>query len=181
MATQTNITVNDLSRMVDAGVLPEDARVELVDGEVRQMAPIGSRHGGTVNRLNIKLRELGNRFVVGIQNPIDLDLRTQLHPDVSICKPRDDVYFDSNPTPSDTLLVIEVADSSSGHDRSEKIPRYAQADIPEAWIVDVDRQVIEQYLAPDGIRYAAEKTFHRGDILTSQAVEGLQVRVEEIV
>ena len=116
-----SFTVDEFAKMGEAGIFTEDDRVELIDGEIREMAPIGSLHAGVVNRLNARLAELlGRSAIVGVQNPLELDLHNEPQPDISILASRDDYYTAGHPKPGDTLLVIEVADSSIAYDLHEK-------------------------------------------------------------
>ena len=163
-------SVDDYEKMVISGILDEDERIELIDGEVRCMSPIGSFHYSVVNLLNRHLVPMvGDAGIVSIQNPIQLDDYTQPQPDIAIFRWREDYYHYAKPTPRDILLVIEVSDSSLNYDRNEKLPRYAQAEIPEVWIVDLDedRKVIEQYSSPVDGRYAEQKTLATSESIIS--------------
>jgi Uma2 family endonuclease len=131
-----NFTVGEYHRMGEAGVFHEDDRVELIDGQVVEMTPIGPRHAGCVNRLNGLLSRLGGGDVtLSIQNPVLLGERGEPQPDVTVLRHRADGYATRHPEPADILLVIEVADTSVEYDRSIKIPLYARAGVPEAWLV----------------------------------------------
>lgn len=148
-STRYSFTIRDYARMRSAGILAEDDRVELLDGEVRQMSPIGPFHAALVNRLTaILTRLLGDTAIVSIQNPIQLNDYSEPQPDVVIMHPRDDYYAHAHPRPDDILVVIEIADSSIDYDRDEKMPRYAEAGISEAWLIDVANQQIEHYTQP---------------------------------
>src|SRR5918997_6720202 len=112
-----HFTVDDFYRMLEAGILTEDDRVELIDGEIIEMSPIGSRHASCVMRLNAVLtKRLGDTAIVNVQNPLRLSTRSEPLPDCSLLKPREDFYSRAHPTPDDVLLVVEVADSSIGYD-----------------------------------------------------------------
>jgi Uma2 family endonuclease len=142
-------TVYDYARMRETGILTEDDRVELLDGEIYVMSPIGPFHVGLVNKLNKLLTiQVGDAGIISIQNPIRLDDYSEPQPDIAILSPRDDYYTQALATPDDVLLVIEIADSSLDYDRDEKLPRYARSHIGEVWIIDVNRAVIEQYTQP---------------------------------
>ena len=131
-----SFTVDEFAKMGEAGIFTEDDLVELIDGEIRERAPIGSLHAGVVNRLNARLVELlGHSAIVGVQNPLQLDLHNEPQPDIAILAPRDDYYTTGHPEPGDTLLVIEVSDSSLAYDLHEKGPRYARSMIRELWVV----------------------------------------------
>src|SRR5579863_6654097 len=133
--TRWAISVADYHRIAEAGILGEDDRVELIDGEVRVMSPIGNPHAATVNRYNALLSTLvGKDAIVSVQNPIQLNDMSEPQPDVVLLRFRDDFYADKTPTPADVLLIIEVSDTTLAYDRLEKLPRYALAGIPEVWL-----------------------------------------------
>jgi Uma2 family endonuclease len=142
-------TVEDYARMRETGILTEDDRVELLDGEIYLMSPIGPVHVALVNKLNRILgQQIGEQGIISIQNPIRLSALGEPQPDIAILAPRDDFYTSALPTPDDVLLVIEVADTTLMYDREQKLPRYAQAHISEVWIIDTSAQIIEQYTHP---------------------------------
>ena len=128
----------------------EDDRVELVDGEIVDMAPIGSYHAFSVDALtHIFVRAVPEGIRVRVQGPLQMDESTMFQPDLTILRPREDNYVESNPTPKDTLLVIEVSDSTIAYDRNVKIPKYAQAGVPEVWQVNLPYGFIDKYVDPD--------------------------------
>ena len=137
--TRYRFTVKEYHRMGEAGILPEDTRIELIAGDIVVREPIGSYHAGTVNRLNrLWTSNLGERAVVQVQNPVELtEEDSEVQPDVTLLRPRADFYTRGHPTPADVLLLIEVADSSLARDRRVKMPLYARAGIREAWLVDL--------------------------------------------
>ena len=156
-------TVDEFARMGEAGIFAEDDRVELIDGEILEMTPIGPPHAWFVDRLNeLIVTRLAGRAHVRIQNPVRLGRHTEPQPDLVVAR-RSDAYADRHPEPGDILLVIEVADSSLRYDRLEKVPRYGKAGIPEAWLVDVEARTVTVYTGsgPDG--YARQQVRRRGD------------------
>lgn len=174
-------TVADFARMVEAGILAEDDRVELIDGEVRAMSPIGPRHVAIVNRLNALIsRQVADSAIVSVQNPLQLTDYTEPQPDIAVLRPRADFYASALPLPADVLLVVEVAETSLEYDREEKLPRYAQACIPEVWLIEVERQTVTQYTQPDGTRYGSEQPLERGQSIVAHAVSHLQLSVASI-
>ena len=176
-----SFTVDEFAKMGEVGIFTEDDRVELIDGEVRKMAAIGPLHAGIVDRLMLTLVELLKRSAfVRVQNPLLLDLHNEPQPDISILKPRDDHYTTSLPEPGDTLLVIEVADSTLAYDLHEKAPRYAKSMIPELWVVDLEAKVVRVFTQPGPSGYASEREMGRGSTIASESVEGLRVEVDEI-
>ena len=176
-----SFTVDEFAKMGEAGIFTEDDRVELIDGEIREMTPIGPLHATIVNRLNVTLVELLKRSaILQVQNPVRLDLHNEPQPDFSIIKERGDYYKTSLPGPGDTLLVIEVADSTLTYDIHEKTPRYARSIIPEVWIVDVEAEVVRVFTQPGPSGYANEREMPRGSTIASASVEGLHVEVNDI-
>lgn len=143
------LTVADYYRMAEAGILAPDARVELINGEIIDMAPIGTRHSSTVDKLNGVLSSvLAGHAIVRIQNPVRLDNLSEPEPDVALLRPRTDFYRHAHPMPADVLLVIEIADTSLAYDRYVKIPLYAASGIREAWIVDLAGRRIHLFREP---------------------------------
>jgi len=175
-------TVDEFHRMREAGILGEDDRVELVAGEVVEMAPIGSRHAACVNRLVSLLgRAPSGAFILSVQNPLRLHARTELQPDVALLRPRDDFYASALPAPQDVLVVIEVADTSADADRALKIPLYAKAGVPEAWIVDLPGQTVEAHRDPVGGAYRHTRTFRPGSPAIPVPAAGLSLPPDDIL
>ncbi|WP_025321175.1 Uma2 family endonuclease [Deferrisoma camini] len=157
-------TVDEFHRMAEAGILGEDDRVELIEGELIEMTPIGSRHAACVKRiLHTLAPHSGNPWLLSVQDPIALDPRTELQPDIALLKPRPDYYASAHPRPRDVVLIIEVADTSAAADREVKLPLYAKAGIPEVWLVDLPGGVIEVYRDPGETAYRTAQTLHPGD------------------
>src|SRR6266498_3300178 len=159
-------TVDDYHRLAELGILGEDDRVELLDGQIVEMTPIGPDHAGCVDALNRLLSRLvGDTGIVRVQNPLVLSSEWEPQPDLVVLRPRADGYRKAHPGPEDVLLVIEVADTSLESDREVKLPRYAVAGIPEVWLVALANDRIEVYRqpAPDG--YREVRTLSRGDWL----------------
>jgi Uma2 family endonuclease len=174
-------TVADYTRMREAGILSEDDRVELIDGEVRVMSPIGPVHAAIVKRLNTILsRLLPNTAILSVQDPIQLHDYSEPQPDLAILQYRDDFYAQAHPVADDVLLVIEVSDTTVEYDRDEKLPRYAQANIAEAWLIDVNNFTVEQYVQPRNGKYLVKTIVERGDTIAAQSVAALQIDVDRI-
>ena len=174
-------TVDDFARMGQAGILTADDRVELIDGEVRTMNPIGPPHAWIVNRLVRSLiTRLGDNAYVSSQNPIRLGRHTEPQPDVVVARQPGSAYLARHPEAADVLLVIEVADSSLLYDRLEKAPRYARAGIPEMWIVDVGARTVTVYTGPGPDGYSSERVVSAGETVTSTGVAGLRLPVDEM-
>lgn len=175
-------TVDDYHRMRETGILTEDDRVELIDGEVRIMSPVGPFHAAVVKRLNTLLVKMTtDRTIISVQDPIQLNDHSEPEPDIAVLRIHPDYYAHHHPTPQDILFVIEVSDTSRDYDRGEKIPRYAEAGILEAWLVDVEREVVEQYMYPEHDQYTVKQTFRRGETITSVALPAITLHVDHIL
>ena len=159
-------TVADYHRMTEANLFHENPRVELIQGQIIDMAAIGSPNFGMVNRLNRLLVPLvGARGLVSVQNPVRLNPRSEPQPGIAILKPRTDDYETGAPGPSDVLLLIEVADTSLDFDRTVKAPLYAQSGIAEYWIVNLPDRIVEVHREPAGARYAQVRRAGPGETL----------------
>jgi Uma2 family endonuclease len=175
-------TVDDFARMGEAGIFTEDDRVELIDGEIRDMTPIGQPHAWIVNRLTRRLvLRLADRAYVSVQNPLRLDGHSEPLPDLVVARGGEDDYADRHLEAGDVLLVVEVADSSLRYDLAEKMPRYARSGIPEAWLVDVAGGAVTVSTGPGPDGYVDRRVFRRGEEIASTAIAGLRVTVDEVV
>jgi Uma2 family endonuclease len=147
-------TVDEYHRMAEAGVFRPDERVELIDGEIVEMSPIGRRHANCVNNLNrLLVTRLGERAIVSPQNPVQISVRSEPQPDLAVLRRREVSYKDEDTTADDVLLLIEVADTSITYDRTVKLRLYATVGIPEYWVVDAAAEEIEVYRSPESGRY----------------------------
>lgn len=153
------ITVQEYHRMAEVGLLAPDARVELIEGEIIDMAPIGDPHRGTVLLLDELLHEaVGKRAVVLCQSSIRLGEHSEPEPDLAILRRRTDFYRGKTPIGADTLLVIEVSDSTWPHGRHAKVPLYARHGVPEVWIIDLPHSTLHFFRQPSGKSYADESS-----------------------
>ena len=152
-------TVADFHRLGEIGILNEDERLELINGEIFDMPPIGSPHGGRVNQLNRLLtKAVDESAIVSVQNPVILDDHSEPEPDLALLRPRADFYTDSHPRVPDVLLLIEVADSTLQTDRDIKVPLYARHGIPEVWIVAIPERRIRRFAHPEQGVYQMQET-----------------------
>jgi len=175
-------TVSEYHSMAKTGILSEDDRVELIEGEIYRMAPIGSRHAGCVKRLNrILSRRLRDRVLLGIQDPILLDGYSEMEPDVSVLRLRPDHYADSHPTPEEIFFLIEVADSSLGFDRSVKLPAYARNGIPEVWLVDLVQGALDIHRQPSLSGYRDVRRLRKDDRISPLAFPDLELSASDIL
>jgi Uma2 family endonuclease len=174
-------TVDEYYQMAQAGILSEDDRVELLEGEIVQMTPIGSRHADCVDRLTQRFVErLARRAIVRVQNPIRLGARSEPQPDLALLKPHRS-YAEAHPGPQDVILVVEVADTSAETDRAIKLPLYARAGIPEAWLVDLPGNGLEVYRLPTHLGYQEVQRLGHGESLAPIVFPDLVLRVDDIL
>src|SRR4051812_29339649 len=147
-------TVSDYHRMAEAGIFGEHDRVELIEGEIVDMAPLGRRHQARVDHLaEMLIRGLGERAIVRVQGSIRLGERSEPQPDLVLLRRRADFYAVTDAGPADVLLVVEVADTSLAHDRDVKVPLYARAGIPEVWLIDLNGENVAVYREPGSEGY----------------------------
>jgi Uma2 family endonuclease len=177
------LTTAQFDRMGQAGVFPEDARIELIEGELLEMTPVGRRHAAVVNRLTRAFAEavVAGQALLSVQNPIHLDEHSEPQPDVILLRPRADDYEDDLPTPSDALLVIEVADTSAEYDRDFKARLYARSGVGEYWVVDLQAQEIVCWRQPALAGYEVTIVAHRGEALSPMLLSDVAVRVDEVL
>lgn len=175
------VSTQEYLRMGAAGVFAPEARLELIAGEIVEMAPIGSRHAGVVNRLNRLLgRLLGERAVVSIQNPIIAGEHSVPQPDIALLKPRSDDYSAAHPSAADVLLVIEVAETTLAFDVGTKVALYARAGIAEAWVVDVAGGSVRIYRQPGPSGYQASTIAAGEEVASCLAFPDLKLPVAGI-
>lgn len=174
-------TVEEYRKLGEVGLFDEDDRVELINGEIIVMSPIGYRHGQTVTNLNECLMEQARRrFMVSPQNPVELDRYSEPQPDI-VLVPRTMRAAKRHPLPGDVLLLIEVADSSLPYDRETKLAIYARTGIREFWIVNLRDNVLETFRAPQGEAYTQLRTFALGESAHPEAFEDVAVPVADII
>jgi Uma2 family endonuclease len=162
--------------MGEAGVLAPDARVELIEGEIIDMAPIGSSHASVVKRLNQRLTlAVGGQAIVQVQDPVRLGDRSEPEPDLALLVARPDYYRAAHPTAADVLLVIEVSDTTQRYDRTVKAPLYARHGIPELWIVDLENGLVHFYRRPTGDSYADVSATDRPGVTPIASLPGISV------
>ncbi|HEV2863026.1 MAG TPA: Uma2 family endonuclease [Pyrinomonadaceae bacterium] len=175
-------TVAQYMCMGEAGIFPPGERVELIEGEIVKMSPIGTRHAARVGWLTQTLIILLQRVaLVWVQNPVVLDDLSEPQPDILVLKPRPDFYAESKPKPNDVLLLIEVAETTLAYDRKVKLPIYARSGVREVWIVNLAEERIETYADPAGGVYKTTASFGRGEEVQSRLVASLKLGVSEVL
>jgi Uma2 family endonuclease len=175
------ITVEQYHRMGETGIIPDDARVELLDGEIVEMSAVGSPHGGTVKRLTVLFAPLFDRAIPCVQDPVVLPPRDEPEPDFMLLCPRADTYCAGHPGAADVLLLVEVADTSLPRDRTRKGRIYARHGIREYWIVDLPGDRIEVRRRPEGDVWGETFLAHRGDEIAPTAFPEFCVAVDAVL
>jgi Uma2 family endonuclease len=175
-------TVAEYHRLGEVGILGEDERVELIDGWIVNMSPIGSQHAACVSLLNRVLRPVEATAIVRVEDPILLNDDTEPQPDIAVVRFKANLYADAHPRPEDVLLLIEVAETSLEEDRDIKLPRYAASSIPEVWLVNLMANMIEVYREPlilaNGVPgYRSRTDFHPGEPMCPEAFPELEIQL----
>ena len=167
------IDVDAYHRMAEVGILPPDVRVELIEGEVLDMVPIGSEHAGRTGRLQRRLiATLQQVAIVTASSPLRIDAWNEPEPDILVLRPRADDYIEALPTPADVLLVVEVAKASRDFDRTVKAELYARAGVPEYWIVDLVDRCVEVCRGPGAEGWASRERVHAGALAINALPQG---------
>jgi Uma2 family endonuclease len=175
-------SVEDYYRMAETGVLRSDARVELLDGQIIDMSPIGPFHGG-VTRFLIEFFAAASkkRWITAAQNPVRLNDHSEPQPDLMLLKWSAGYYKKRQPTPKDVFLLVEISDTSLERDQEEKLPAYARSGVAEVWIVDLNEQVIEVYRQPRLAGYASKTILSAGDMASPLMFPDVKVDVGELL
>lgn len=174
-----HFTVKEYHQMAASDILTENDRVELINGEIITMSPIGSRHASCVKRINALLNsKLQQIAIISVQDPLHIGEYSEPEPDIAVLKPRADFYAQQHPTPQDTLLIIEVSETTLPYDREVKLPLYAEAGIVEVWIVNLAQACVEAYTHPSGDKYLEKKQYKKD---SSVAVAGITVAVQDML
>jgi Uma2 family endonuclease len=175
-------TVNEYYRMAEAGILGEDDRVELIEGEIIEMPSIGPGHAGSVKSLiSLFTQGLGEKVILGVQDPLHLDAYNEPEPDLMLLRPRADFYTTAHPRPADVLLLVEVGATSAARDRRLKLPLYARNSIPEVWLIDPARTTVRAYRDPSPTGYRTARTYRPGERLAPLAFPDLELPVADIL
>ena len=175
-------TVADFLRLAEVGFLADDERVELIRGEIIEMSSISEGHASTVMRLvSLLSRMFGQRALLSVQNPVQLDDATLPQPDVALLRPRDDFYGQRHPGPEDTLLLIEVSDTTLTYDRRVKTALYSAAGVMEYWIINLQKRQIEVYREPQSEGYRTMTRYAPGETLSPLAFPEVQLDITEIL
>ncbi len=174
--SRRRIDVYEYARMGEIGIFGPEERVELIDGEIVTMMTFGPDHMGSVNGLTeLLVTATVGRAIVSVQNPVVLDEYSELEPDCAVLRFREDRYRLRKPGPADILLLIEVAKTSISFDRAVKAPLYARAGVPELWVADLAKRVLEVYRLPvDGV-YSAVVTYKPEDTVALSRMPDVRI------
>lgn len=176
-------TVAEYERMTTAGILGEDDRVELINGEIVTMTPVGSRHASAVKRLLhafLPLQAAGT-VLLSIQDPIHISAHSEPQPDLALLRPRPDFYATAHPKPSDVLLIVKVAETSAEFDRTVKLPLYAKGGIPEVWLVNVAGDQIEVFRDPRPDGYQTYQVVSKGHTIVPLVFPNFTIATDAIL
>ena len=175
-------TVDEYYRMAEVGILKPDERVELIEGEILVMPPIGPEHAWNVDLASDFItRRIDERFIVRSQNPVRLSDASEPQPDIAIILRRPEGYLAAHPTPADVLLIIEVAHSSLEYDRNIKAHIYGRSGVPETWVRNLPEDCIERFTEPGPDGYAQHTVHRRGETLTPVALPDLELAVGDLL
>ncbi|HLO51845.1 MAG TPA: Uma2 family endonuclease [Kamptonema sp.] len=175
-------TVQEYHLMGEAGIFGNNERVELIEGEIIEMAAIGNRHATCVRRLIRRFSVIPEEVaILDVQDPIQLTERTEPQPDVVLLQPRADYYATAHPRSSEVLLLIEVSDSTIDFDRDVKVPNYSRSGIQEVWLWDLDTNCLEVYRLPTANGYSSMQRFERGEMVSPLAFPDFELSVDWIL
>jgi Uma2 family endonuclease len=175
-------TVGQYHQMIESGILTDRDRVELLQGEIIEMSPVGRQHAACVDRLTeLFVLRLFSQAIIRVQSPIHLSNNSEPQPDVAILQRRPDFYAESHPQPKDIFALVEVSDTTIEFDRTVKVPLYAQDDIAELWIVDLNTETVQVYREPHSTGYQSVQTLHRGQTIALQALSDIQFTVDQLL
>ena len=167
--------------MGEAGVFAPESRLELIEGEIIAMVPIGPPHAGAVKILNqLFVQRAAGRAIVSIQDPLIIGGRSVPQPDLALLKPRADSYAHAHPTAADVLLVVEVADSTLAFDLGTKVPLYARFGVQEAWVVDVAGRAVRVFRDPSESGYRSSFTCSAGATVSVLALPDVTIEVSDL-
>jgi Uma2 family endonuclease len=175
-------TADEYQRMGEVGILSPDERLELIDGEIVTMTPIGPPHAAAVDRATLSfVTAVNRRAIVRVRGSVRLDFLTEPEPDVVLLRPRADFYASAHPGPQDILLIVEIAGSSLRYDRDVKSKLYAHLGIVEYWLADLTSQTVTCYASPEGDRYRDIRSLVRGASLAPLALADVVIQVDDLL
>lgn len=174
--------IKEWQKLGEANIFPPGSRLELIEGEILEMAPIGCNHSGHVIRLtNFFAPLLNKNAIINVQNPLQLGDLSEPEPDFMLLKPNADFYCSRHPNAGDVLLLIEVADSSLSFDQNQKLRLYAQHNIAEYWLMNLNDSCLEVYRQPHGDCYGEKTTLRVGDTVTLSQLNQISINIADIL
>ena len=174
--------LDEWRRLGEANIFPPESRLELINGEILEMAPIGFNHAGHLKRINKLFTKLvPDNIILSVQDPLQLGELSEPEPDFMLLKPNDDFYSSRHPNANDALLLIEVADSSLTFDQNQKLRLYALHGIPEYWLLNLNDSCLEVYRKPNGEVYAEKTTLRVGDTITLSQLDKITINIADIL
>lgn len=174
-------TITEFEQMAETGIIKDEDRFELIEGELIDMGKIGNRHAACVRRLlRLLTQVIADQAIIDVQNPIQLGNYSQPQPDLAILSRKNDYYEAAHPTPEDIFLLVEVADTTIETDREIKIPLYAKHNIIEVWLINLNREVVEVYSQSNLNSYTEEKIFTKGQIISPISFPEININVDKI-
>jgi Uma2 family endonuclease len=174
--------IYEWQKLGEANIFPPGSHIELIEGEILEMAPIGFNHSGHLNRINkLFSRLIPDDVVISVQNPLQLGDLSEPEPDFMLLKPHNDFYSSRHPTADDVLLLIEVADSSLSFDQNQKLRLYARFNIPEYWLMNLNDACVEVYRQPHGECYGEKTTLRVGDTVTLSQLNQVTINIADIL
>ena len=167
-----SFTIDEYHKMAETGIFEENERIELIMGEIVRMSPVETKHAACIKRIiHFLSRHLADAIIFQVQDPIHIPNYSEPEPDIAILKASPDFYSENHPFPEDVILLIEVADSSLKYDREIKLPLYAEAKIPEVWIVNLMDGLVEVYSRPKTSTYGLRQIYEAGETILSKPLE----------
>ena len=174
--------IHEWRKLGEANIFPPESHVELINGEILDMSPIGFNHAGHITRLmNFFAPLLSGKAIISAQNPIQLGDLSEPEPDFILLRPEANFYTQRHPKAEDVLLLIEVADSSLAYDQNEKLHLYARHNIAEYWLLNLNNHCLEVYRQPQGNLYQQKSTLRIGDSVSLSQLENITVNVGDIL
>lgn len=175
------ITVSEYDRMIEAGIYTENDRIELLNGEIIEIMPKGTKHtsaNSKIIRFFIKL--FGDKLIVRSQDPIRLDDFSEPEPDVVLAIWDDKEYSENHPTPKDILLIMEISDTTLAYDREIKSQAYARNGIQQYLLLNLQNETLEEYREPSADGYGAKRTYRSGDVFNLVAFPEIEIKFEDL-
>ena len=174
--------IHEWQKIGAANIFPPESRLELINGEIIEMSPIGTNHAGHLKRItNLLTILVSGKAIVSVQDPLQLGDLSEPEPDFMLLKPNPDFYSSRHPVADDVLLLIEIADSSLSFDQNQKLRLYALHNVPEYWLLNLIDNCLEVYRKPKGEVFAEKTTLYNGDNITLSQLQNITIRISDIL